>query len=239
MTQDEGLNAAVQVVFEVLAGVGVGQVSVTSHDPLFDAPGVGADTQHFRIMVRFEQQHLHAAQMNFDGIGHVAKVCGDADFYAFGVDGKTHGINGIVRNGETLHGDVADDPAGTGLELFDRRGFGFLPVNQGGGEFGDENSERLANVNLLNELKTLASSGSDGQWIIFKNWVREDQLDELFDEVDMLLLPSENENFAIAVAQSIVRGVPVVVSSNVALSSFVREKHCGIVIDDISPKSEP
>jgi len=52
-------------------------------------------------------------------------------------------------------------------------------------------------------------------------------------ESNMLVLPSENENFAIAVAESIVHGKPVVISSNVGMSSFVEQHSTGIVIDTL------
>jgi glycosyltransferase involved in cell wall biosynthesis len=48
---------------------------------------------------------------------------------------------------------------------------------------------------------------------------------------DILLLPSENENFAVAVAESISFGKPVVVSKFVAMHEFVDRFKAGITID--------
>ena len=71
-------------------------------------------------MIRFEQQNLHAAQMNFDRIRHVAEIGRDADLDAFGVETEPDGIDGIMRNGEALHRNIADHPARACLEMLDR-----------------------------------------------------------------------------------------------------------------------
>ena len=57
--------------------------------------------------------------------------------------------------------------------------------------------------------------------------------EKLFANSDMLLLPSEDENFALTVAEAIIRGLPVVVSKNVGLSEVVMERNCGLVINSL------
>lgn len=56
------------------------------------------------------------------------------------------------------------------------------------------------------------------------------------NDASILLLPSMNENFAISVAECISVGVPVVVSKNVALHTFVKKFNCGIVINELTDK---
>lgn len=57
--------------------------------------------------------------------------------------------------------------------------------------------------------------------------------DELYINSDIFLLPSENENFAVAVAESIMRRVPVVVSNRVAMHRFVERHKTGVVVENL------
>ena len=52
---------------------------------------------------------------------------------------------------------------------------------------------------------------------------------------DVFLLPSENENFAIAVAESIAATVPVIVSNYVSMHLFVDKYKVGITIKELNP----
>lgn len=52
-----------------------------------------------------------------------------------------------------------------------------------------------------------------------------------FSKGGIFLLPSFNENFAIAVAECISQGIPVIVSRQVGLASFVESRECGIVLE--------
>ena len=58
--------------------------------------------------------------------------------------------------------------------------------------------------------------------------------EKLFSDSALLLLPSEDENFALTVGEAIIRGLPVVVSRNVGLSPIVVKNNCGIVISSLS-----
>ncbi len=105
---------------------------------LLHAPGIWPDAQHLDIVIRFEQQHLHAAQMHFDRNPAYSGIGGDANFDAFGMETKAHRIDGIVRNGKALDSHIADHPARSGLERFDRRRFSFFPIDRGGRQFRDK-----------------------------------------------------------------------------------------------------
>ena len=53
----------------------------------------------------------------------------------------------------------------------------------------------------------------------------------------IFLLPSENENFAVAVAESIHGLRPVVISKNVAMHEFVDKHKAGFIIENLSPEA--
>ena len=117
---------------------------VAAHHPLLHAPRIGPDFQHFQIVIRFEQQHLHPPQMNLDRIRHIAEIGRDPDLNAFRVEAEADRIDRIVRNREALDRDIADHPAGARLKMFDRRALRHvLPVNQRRGETRNEDRQRL------------------------------------------------------------------------------------------------
>ena len=92
-------------------------------------------------------------------------------------------------------------------------------------------------INLLSKLKSTAARLTSTNEVEFTGWISQNQIETFIDDADIFLLPSENENFAVAVAQSIARGLPVIVSEEVALAHFVRQYECGVVLKDISPNS--
>lgn len=49
---------------------------------------------------------------------------------------------------------------------------------------------------------------------------------------ELFLLPSHQENFAIAAAEAMHMGLPLILSDKVNLSPFVEEAQCGIVLKD-------
>jgi glycosyltransferase involved in cell wall biosynthesis len=58
-----------------------------------------------------------------------------------------------------------------------------------------------------------------------------EMLTATYDHLDLFCLPSENENFALAVAEALCRGVPVVITRQVALHELVDSAGCGVVLD--------
>ena len=103
---------------------------------------------------------------------------------------------------------------------------GFNPVLDIVGK-GDDQIE----LELLNLSKSLQLTNS----INFIGFVHPNQRAQVFANADLLILPSENENFANSVAEAISYHVPVVISKEVALSEFVFEKKCGIVLSSCDP----
>lgn len=86
---------------------------------------------------------------------------------------------------------------------------------------------------LEEELRRLVSKLNLENEVKFTGFLEgENKLLALFDS-DIFLLPSENENFAIAVAESIAAGKPVVVSRFVAMHEFVDMHKTGITLNSL------
>ena len=73
--------------------------------------------------------------------------------------------------------------------------------------------------------------------IEFHGWIDKTKMDELFNSTRLLVLPSENENFALVVSEALSAGVPCVVSKFVGTSDIVAKHHAGEIIDDLTPES--
>lgn len=86
---------------------------------------------------------------------------------------------------------------------------------------------------LEKELRKLVSDLNLNSVVTFEGFVENDAHIAALQEIDILLLPSENENFAIAVAESIASGKPVVVSRYVAMHEFVELHKTGIAITSL------
>lgn len=88
---------------------------------------------------------------------------------------------------------------------------------------------------LLMDLKKLSSDLGVSDKIDFLGSVKEDSKEQFFKEIDLLVLLSDNENFAVVVAEAIVRGIPVIVRSTVAMSDFVTDWNTGVVVASEDP----
>jgi len=86
---------------------------------------------------------------------------------------------------------------------------------------------------LENELNELVKNLNLGEQVSFKGHVEGESKNLAIHNSDILLLPSENENFAVAVAESIAFGKPVVVSKFVAMHEFVDANSAGLTIDEL------
>ena len=90
---------------------------------------------------------------------------------------------------------------------------------------------------LTKELISLGQSLGVSSRIIYEGFVQSgEKTRSIFKSADIFLLPSENENFAVAVAESIGYGIPVIVSKNVAMHEFVDKFKTGLTISDLSAK---
>lgn len=86
---------------------------------------------------------------------------------------------------------------------------------------------------LEEELRKLTSElGLDNQ-VVFSGFLEGAKKIDAVNNADIFLLPSENENFAVAVAEAISAGKPVVVSKFVAMHEFVDRHETGITINSL------
>lgn len=92
-------------------------------------------------MVRLDQQQIGAAQMDFDGIGHVAQICRDSDLDSLRAEAEANWIDSVMWDGETVDIDIAYREPRTGLEAVER-GLEFFPIDGLRREARDE--DRLA-----------------------------------------------------------------------------------------------
>ena len=90
---------------------------------------------------------------------------------------------------------------------------------------------------LTEGLENLSFLLSVSEQVHFTGWISREAKIDFLKNLDVFLLPSESENYAIAVAEAISIGVPVLVSKNVALSDFVYRHRCGIVIESLDSES--
>jgi glycosyltransferase involved in cell wall biosynthesis len=95
----------------------------------------------------------------------------------------------------------------------------------------------LGNTKYTKKLLDLVVELGLSEFIEFRGFIDGIEKEKRIAIADLFLLPSLNENFAIAVAESIDLLTPVVVSSNVAMSEFVIENQVGVVIADLTDKS--
>lgn len=89
----------------------------------------------------------------------------------------------------------------------------------------------------LRNLQSLVSSLELEERVQFHGWIDSSRMRELFAGARLLVLPSENENFAVVVAEALSAGVPCVVSKFVGTADIVAKHHAGEIIDQLTPAS--
>ena len=89
---------------------------------------------------------------------------------------------------------------------------------------------------LLDSLKERARAAGVAQYVEFLGEVVGNKKELIFLESDVFLLPSDDENFGIALAESLAYGVPVVASSMVAAAEFLNG-HGGMVLENPTGRS--
>lgn len=91
---------------------------------------------------------------------------------------------------------------------------------------------------LTAELKNLAVHLEVSENVKFLGHIKQGKsFENLFKNSALLLLPSEDENFALTVGEAIIRGLPVISSNHVGLSTVVSQFNCGRVIQELSAAS--
>lgn len=89
----------------------------------------------------------------------------------------------------------------------------------------------------VNDLHHLVSSMQLEPSIQFHGWIGTDRMRQLLTASKLLVLPSENENFAIVVAEALSLGIPCVVSKFVGTADIVAKHRAGEVINQLTPTS--
>ena len=90
------------------------------------------------------------------------------------------------------------------------------------------------NSSLRNRMILLTKEHSLEEVVHFVGQIDNDEKWELISNASLVILPSENENFAVAIAESLAMGTPVVVSTHVALAKVVEEYGAGVVINELA-----
>jgi glycosyltransferase involved in cell wall biosynthesis len=75
------------------------------------------------------------------------------------------------------------------------------------------------------------------QNIKFHGWVEKTKLMLIYVEADLLVLPSENENFSLVVAEALSQGIPCVVSKSVGISDIILKHHAGEIINELNSEA--
>ena len=92
-------------------------------------------------------------------------------------------------------------------------------------------------ANEVRILQNLISTLELESNVQFHGWIDSSKMQEIFAAARLLVLPSENENFAIVVAEALSAGVPCVVSKFVGIADIVAKHNAGEVIDELTPAS--
>ena len=91
------------------------------------------------------------------------------------------------------------------------------------------------NSEYVRSMVSLAADRDVLDLVEFRGWVDSNEKARVFSECSWLMMTSENENFAMTVAESLAHGIPCIVSKNVALSSVVSNHGAGIVFQTLDP----
>jgi glycosyltransferase involved in cell wall biosynthesis len=79
--------------------------------------------------------------------------------------------------------------------------------------------------------RTIAAKGMEKN-VLFTGWLGSTAKWGAYASAEVFLLPSRHENFAIAVAEAMQMGVPVIVSNRVNTWPYIREAGAGLVLDE-------
>jgi glycosyltransferase involved in cell wall biosynthesis len=79
------------------------------------------------------------------------------------------------------------------------------------------------------DLKALAESSNAGNSISFAGFLTGDRKSDLLSRARLFVLPSQHENFGIAVLEAISAGIPVILTPQVQLAPFVQLHRLGLV----------
>ena len=106
-------------VGKILADRMIREMPGAREDALLDDPRIRPNLEHIQIVIGLKQQTIGVAQMNFDKLGHVAKIGHESHLRAIGAKGEADRIGSVVGNLERMDIDIADGEVLAGLNGFD------------------------------------------------------------------------------------------------------------------------
>lgn len=86
--------------------------------------------------------------------------------------------------------------------------------------------------NYVNSIKAMISGMGLQEKVSLKGFVEGEQKTELLQQSDLFILNSYSENFGLAVLEALAAGLPVAVSSNVAMAETLEDEKIGFVISE-------
>ena len=120
MREDEVARARVKTVriAKIFADGMIREMPGAAEDALLDDPGIRSDFQHVQIVIRFEQQTIRVAQMNFDEFRHIAEVRHERHLRAIGAKREADRVGRIVGNLKRVNIDITNRKMLAGLNGF-------------------------------------------------------------------------------------------------------------------------
>ena len=93
------------------------------------------------------------------------------------------------------------------------------------------------NISEINYISATIKNLGIEKNVTLHDWVNKSQMVDLMKSADLLVLPSQNENFALVVSEALSLGLPCVVSKYVGTSEIVSRYKAGEVLDELTPDS--
>lgn len=168
VSEDEIAGVTIEAVGigEVFADGVIGKMAGAGKYALLDDPRIRADLEHVEVVIGFEDEAIGFAEVDFDKLGHIAEVRADGHFGAVGTKGETDGIDGVVRDGESVDVDVADTKALARLNGFNAaealaESFGENALKNAHGGLGDKERSLPETENLRETVAVIGVFVSD------------------------------------------------------------------------------
>jgi hypothetical protein len=120
MRKDEIARAGVKTfrIAKVFADGVIREMPGAAEDALLDDPRIRPNFQHVQIVIRFEQQTIGVAQMNFHKFGHVSKIGNNRHLGSICAKREADGVGRVMRNLERVDIDIANREVLAGLNSF-------------------------------------------------------------------------------------------------------------------------
>src|SRR5262245_4408453 len=75
-------------------------MAVTSHESLLQVPWIWPDSQHFKVVIGLQNQHMRSTQLMSDIVRHVADVGQLRDLHSAAIDAERDWLGRIMRHFE-------------------------------------------------------------------------------------------------------------------------------------------